>query len=142
MPPRPAAGIFIGRVLMINRSKLVAVLLASLAVAPVLAARRPVCCKAPVAPVASHSCCAAMSGAQASAPKGCCKAPAAPKAETKSKDIAPIEFATPHTLGAPALGSAALPDAVSVRLARHAHRAAAPDDSPPDILSRIHVLLI
>ena len=127
---------------MMNRSKLVAALFASLALAPVLAAGRPACCKAPTASVALHGCCAAMSGAQASAPKGCCKAPIAPKAETKAKDGTPIALAIPHTLGAPALASAEIPETVSVRLARHAHHAAAPDDSPPDLLSRIHVLLI
>jgi len=127
---------------MMNRSKLVAALVATLALAPVLAAGRPACCKAPSAPVASRGCCAAMSGAQASAPKGCCKAPAAPKAETKAKDFAPVEFAISHTLGSPALASSALPDAVSVRLARRAHHAVAPDDSPPDLLAQIRVLLI
>jgi len=127
---------------MINRSKLVAALFASLALAPVLAAGRPACCKAPATPVASHSCCAAMSGAQASAPRGCCKAPAAPKAETKAKDGTPIALSVPHTLGAPALTSAELPLAVSVRLARRAHHAVAPDDSPPDLLAQIRVLLI
>ena len=127
---------------MMNRSKLVAALFVSLALAPVLAAGRPACCKAPSAPAASHGCCAAMSGAQASGPKACCKVPVAPKAETKVKDGTPIALTIPHTLGAPALASAEIPETVSVRLARHAHRAAAPDDSPPDILSRLHVLLI
>jgi len=127
---------------MMNRSKLVAALVASMALAPVLAAGRPACCKAPSAPVASHSCCAAMSGAQASAPRGCCKAPVAPKAETKAKDGTPIALSIPHTLGSPALASAEISETASVRLARRAHHAVAPDDSPPDILSRIHVLLI
>jgi hypothetical protein len=127
---------------MMNRSKLVAVLLAALAVAPVVAAARPACCKAPVAPVVSHGCCAAMSGAKASAPRACCKAPVAPKAETKAKDGTPIALSIPHTLGAPALTSAGLPEAVSVRLARRAHHAVAPDDSPPDLLAQIRVLLI
>jgi hypothetical protein len=129
--------------MMMTRSKLVAALLASLALAPVLAAGRPPCCiKSPAAPVASRGCCAAMSGAQASAPKGCCKAPVAPKADTKVKDGTPIALSVPHTLGAPALVSAALPEAASMRLARRAHHAEAPDESPPDLLSRIHVLLI
>jgi hypothetical protein len=127
---------------MMNRSRLVAALVATLAIAPVLAAGRPACCKAPTAPAASRGCCAGMSGAQASAPKGCCKIPVAPKAESKAKDGTPVALSTPHTLGSPALAWAEIPDAASVRLARHDHRAAAPDDSPPDILSRIHVLLI
>jgi len=127
---------------MMNRSKLVAALVASLALAPVLAAGRPACCKAPSAPVASHGCCAAMSGAQASAPKGCCKAPAAPTAEAKAKDGTPIALSIPHSLGSPTVASAEIPETESVRLARRAHHAVAPDDSPPDILSRTHVLLI
>jgi hypothetical protein len=127
---------------MMNRSKLVALLVASLALAPVLAAGRPACCKAPSTPVPSHSCCAAKHGPQASAPKGCCKAPVAPKAETKAKDGLSIALSIPQTLGSPALASVALPEAVSVRLARRAHHAIAPDDSPPDLLSQIRVLLI
>jgi len=127
---------------MMNRSKLVAVLTASLALAPVLAAGRPACCKAPTTRAASHSCCTANPGAQASAPKGCCKAPAAPKAETKAKDGLSIALSIPQSLGSPALVSVALPEAVSVRLARRAHHAIAPDDSPPDLLSQIRVLLI
>jgi hypothetical protein len=83
-----------------------------------------------------------MSQAQAAAPKGCCKAPIAPKPDTRAKDGAPVALSIPMTLEAPTLASAALPDAVLVRLARRAHRAAAPDDSPPDLLSHLHVLLI
>lgn len=127
---------------MMNRRNLVAVLFASLALAPVLAAGSPACCKALSTPAASHSCCAARAGAQASAPKGCCKAPVAPKAETKAKDGLSIALPIPQTLGSPALASFALTEAVSVRLARRAHHAIAPDDSPPDLLSQIHVLLI
>jgi hypothetical protein len=40
------------------------------------------------------------------------------------------------------MASVAVPDAVSARLARCAHHAEAPDDSPPDLLSQNHVLLI
>jgi len=127
---------------MISRSRIVAALVALLAMAPVLAAGRPACCKAPAAPAASHGCCAAMSGARASAPKGCCKAPVAPKTESKAGDGTPVALSIPHSLGSPALATVETPEAASVRLARHAHRAVAPDDSPPDILSRIHVLLI
>jgi hypothetical protein len=127
---------------MMNRSRLVAALVATLALAPVLAAGRPACCKAPSAPVASRGCCAAMSAAQASAPKGCCKVPVAPKAESKAKDGTQAALSIPDTLGSPLLISAEIPENASLRLARHDHRAAAPDDSPPDILSRIHVLLI
>jgi hypothetical protein len=127
---------------MMNRSKFAAAFFCALVLAPVLAAGRPACCKAPVALVASHGCCAAMAGAQASAPKGCCKAPVAPKTDTKAKDVAPGALTTPLSLEAPALASTALPHAVLVRLARRAHHAAVPDDSPPDLLSHLHVLLI
>jgi hypothetical protein len=83
-----------------------------------------------------------MAGAQSFAPKGCCKAPVAPKPETKAKDGGPVALTIPLSLEAPALASAAVPDAVLVRLARHAHHAAAPDDSPPDLLSHLHILLV
>lgn len=129
---------------MVTRRKLAAALLASLVLAPVLAGGRPACCGAPrPAVVASHACCAAMSGTPASSPKGCCKIPAAPKPESKVNDQAPLAVAIPAlTLGAPELASAAVPAAVSARLARRAHHADAPDDSPPDLLSRNAVLLI
>jgi hypothetical protein len=129
---------------MMNRTKFAAALLASLVLAPVLAAGRPACCiQTPAAKVASHACCKAMSGALTSATKGCCKVPAVPKPETKVNDQAPLAAAIPAlTLGAPDLASVAVPDAVSARLARRAHHADAPDDSPPDLLAQIHVLLI
>jgi hypothetical protein len=127
---------------MMNRSKSAAALLASLALVPVLAAGRPACCiKAPVA--SAHGCCPAMAPAQASAPKGCCKAPVAPKSDAKLKDGAPIAISIASFIaGSPAQSSTALMNAVSVRLARRAHHAETPDDSPPDRLSQLHILLI
>ena len=142
LPRRVAAGILTGRVFMMERSKFAAALFASLVLAPVFAAGRPACCKAPVALVASHGCCAAMSETRAAAPKGCCKAPVAPKTDAKAKDGSPIALSVSPIQEAPALTSATLPGAVLVRLARRAHHAAAPDDSPPDLLSHLHVLLI
>lgn len=129
---------------MVKTRKLAAALLATLVLAPVLAAGRPACCGTPrPAVVASHACCAAMSGAPTSPPKGCCKVPTAPKPETRVKDQGPLAAAIPAlTLGAPETASVAVPAAVSARLARRAHHAQAPDDSPPDLLSQIHVLLI
>jgi hypothetical protein len=128
---------------MMIRSRFAAALLASLALAPVLAAGRPACCFRPAAaPMRSHGCCAPMSGARASVPKGCCKAPAAPKSEARVQDGSPLALSTPQTLGAPALASAVIPTLVSVHRARLSHFAAAPDDSPPDLLSQLHVLLI
>jgi hypothetical protein len=129
---------------MMKRHKPATVLLASLVLAPVLVAGRPACCTpAPAVKIVSLSCCAAMSGATASSPKGCCKVPTAPKPETRVKDQAPLAAAIPTlTLGAPESASLTVPAAVAARLARHAHHADAPDDSPPDLLSQIHVLLI
>jgi hypothetical protein len=127
---------------MMIRNKFAAAFFSALVLAPVLAAGRPACCKSPATPVVSRGCCAAMAGAQASAPKGCCKAPVAPKTDTRANDGAPVARTIPPSLEAPALISAALPPAVLVRLARRAHHAAAPDDSPPDLLSHLHVLLI
>jgi hypothetical protein len=129
---------------MMNRSQFAAALLASLVLAPVLAAGRPACCvKAPAAKVAPHACCAAMSRAMASSPKGCCKAPVVPKPAQKVSDQAPLASSIPAlNVGAPELVSVAVPEAVAARLARRAHHADAPDDSPPDLLARLHVLLI
>jgi len=126
------------------RSKLVAVLLAYLAVGPVLAAGRPACCaKPPEARAASHACCAPGSGALASAAKGCCKKPVVPKPETRVNDSGTIVLSIqPLEWGAPAVAIYALPEAVSTRLARRAHHATEPDDSPPDLLARIRILLI
>jgi hypothetical protein len=130
--------------MMMRRSKLVAVLLAYLAVGPVLAAGRPACCvRSSEARVAAHGCCAPRSGALASAAKGCCKKPVVPKPETKVSDAGPMVLSIhPLELGAPALAIATLPEAVSTRLARRAHHASEPDDSPPDLLARIRILLI
>jgi hypothetical protein len=128
---------------MLKRSRLAAGLLALLVLAPVLAAGRPACCvKTPAAP-AAHACCPAMAQAQAMAPKGCCKVPVAPKPETKMRDGAPMALSIASSeLGSPALASIAIPEVAGVRLARRAHHAEAPDDSPPDLLAQIHVLLI
>lgn len=127
-----------------TRSKPIAFLLASLALAPALAAGRPACClKTGAATTPSHGCCAATTPARTSGPKGCCKSPVAPMPEAKARTSVPAAIVTqPLDLGSPAWAPLTLPEAVSVRLARCAHRAETPDESPPDVLSRIHVLLI
>src|SRR5262245_34266337 len=142
LPPQASAGIFFGRIVMMKPSKFAAILFASLVLAPVLAAGRPACCKAPVAPVAPKGCCAAMSGAQAGTPKGCCKAPVVPKTDAKATDGAALALTVSPTSAPPAAASTPLPEVAMIRIARHAHRAPAPDDSPPDRLSRLGVLLI
>ena len=125
------------------RNRILAVLFAALALAPVAAAGRSACCATkPVAAVA-HACCHKGAGAQASARMPCCDKPVAPKPETKLKDAGPITLAAATVeAGAAASAAVVLPGSVSVRLARRAHHAAAPDDSPPDRLARICVLLI
>jgi hypothetical protein len=130
--------------LMPHRSKLVAVILALLVFVPVAAAGRPACCvKTPAAAVAAHACCRQAGSARAMAPKPCCKTPLAPKPETKAKDAAPLAFMIPALdAGAPVAALFVLPEAVAVRLARRAHHAQAPDDSPPDLLERTSILLI
>jgi len=127
-----------------NRTQLVAAWLVTLAIAPVIASGRPACCiKRKVAPAASHGCCPVKSEAAASAAKGCCKVPAAPKSESKAIQGTAIAAAVPSLdFGAPAVASSALPPTATIRLARRAHHAEAPDDSPPDRLSQLHVLLI
>jgi hypothetical protein len=84
-----------------------------------------------------------MAPAQATAPKGCCKAPVAPKTDAKLKEGAPVALSIASFVAcSPARSSTASIDSVSVRLARRAHHAEAPDDSPPDRLSQLHILLI
>jgi hypothetical protein len=119
---------------------LAALVLASVAVAPVLAAGRSACCIKPQP--AAHGCCSKMSATQALVPKGCCKAPVAPKPEVRAAAAPAALLLAAFELGSPAQSSIAIPDAVEIRLARRAHRAEGPDDSPPDLLSRIHTLLI
>lgn len=145
LPGTAAAGIFCMRVVMPNKTRFAACLLAMVAIAPVVAAGRPACCSAPpAAPVAfAHACCLPKSDTQASAPKGCCKAPAAPKPEAKAKAGAPLAVAAAaYVLGDPAVAPSDLPAVATVRLARHAHHAKTPDDSPPDRLQLIRTLLI
>jgi hypothetical protein len=102
---------------------------------PVLAAGLPACC------VPAARCCA-MKAAAAAMPKGCCKTPEAPKPEARVKQIAPAAVAVSAPLVAPALSSTEIPLLVAAHAARREHRAPSPDDSPPDRLSRNHVLLI
>ena len=140
MPPPDRNGILTLGDPVLRRSRLAAFVLASVAVVPVLAAGRSACCIKPQP--ATHGCCSKMSATQASIPKGCCKAPVAPKSETKANAAPAALLLASFELGAPAQSSIAIPDAVEVRLARRAHSAEEPDDSPPDLLSRIHTLLI
>jgi hypothetical protein len=75
--------------------------------------------------------------------KGCCKTPVAPAPEAKPDSSAPAAIVTPLLdLGSQSWAPSTIPEVVAVRLARYAHRAESPDESPPDLLSRIHVLLI
>ena len=100
--------------------------------APVVAAGLPACC----VPKAKAGCCAAKA-----AP--CCKTPEAPKPDAAAKHAAPSLAAAPAPGGfAPAAVLAPAPTLASVRVARHEHRAPTPDDSPPDLLTQHHVLLI
>jgi hypothetical protein len=76
-------------------------------------------------------------------PKGCCKAPAAPARESKVRSRTPVVMETAAMeAGALAQGLIELPPAAAMRLARRAHHAEAPDESPPDLLQRTHALLI
>jgi hypothetical protein len=126
-----------------HRSQLVAAALAALAIAPVFAAGRPACCVKPPAAVVAHACCPAATEAHGAAPKGCCKAPGTRKSEARIEAAAPVAVAAASLeFAAPAASPVALSPAVSMRLARRAHHAEAPDDSPPDLLSHLHILLI
>lgn len=127
---------------MMNHRKLLVAIVAALALLPSLAAVRPACC-VPKTETVRTACCPAMATSHAAAPRGCCKAPVVPKPESRVKEGTPIALAIASlSAGSPPQVSVMLTGAVSVRLARHAHRADAPDDSPPDLLARNHVLLI
>lgn len=84
-----------------------------------------------------------MAASMPSAPNGCCKVPATPKPESKVSDGAPVALATSaiDPVG-PAIASSPLPASAAIRIARRAHHAETPDDTPPDLLDRLHVLLI
>jgi hypothetical protein len=105
--------------------------------APVIAAGLPACCvPASAQAVTKPSCCAAKN-----AP--CCKTPEAPKPDAAAKHQAPsLAAAQPSTGSTLVAVLAPVPTLASVRVARHEHRAPTPDDSPPDLLARHHVLLI
>jgi hypothetical protein len=124
-----------------NRFLALAVALAALL--PALAAGRAACCLEKTQAAVKPACCPAMAARAAAAPKGCCKAPVAPKPEAKAKEGAPLATAfSPVASVAPAAAAGSIPSASAVRIARLAHRADSPDDSPPDLLSRISVLQI
>jgi hypothetical protein len=141
--PRPVfTGMLPGRVVMIHRSRMLAALSAALTLVPVLAAGRPACCATPPS-AAKHRCCLSSTGASAGHAQGCCNTPAAPAPERGLRhDTGAALSSAPPAMGAPVVAIAALPAAVEARAACAAHRAVAPDDSPPDLLSRLHVLLI
>jgi len=105
---------------------------------PVLAAGLPACCRPKTEPPA----CCAMKAAAAAMPKGCCKAPEAPKPESRVKQVAPAGVAASAPSVAAVVDSSEVPALVAAHAARREHRAPSPDDSPPDRLSRNHVLLI
>ena len=108
---------------------------------PVLAAGLPACCAPRVEPPAARSACCPMKAA-AGMPKGCCKAPEAPKPDTRITQAAPAVVAAAPPSVALVVVSTDVPELVVAHAARREHRAPSPDDSPPDRLSRNHVLLI
>jgi hypothetical protein len=108
---------------------------------PTLAAGLPACCAPKVAQPAARPACCPMKAA-AAMPKGCCKAPEAPKPDTRITQAAPAVIAGAPPSVALVVVSTDVPDLVVAHVARRQHRAPSPDDSPPDRLSRNHVLLI
>jgi hypothetical protein len=127
-----------------HRTRSLAAFFATLTLLPALAAGRPACCVRPsAAPAPTHSCCLAKVAAQATGPKSCCKTPPAPMPETKVRPRTAAVMETPAMdSGGLAQASIELPAVSAMRLARLAHHAEAPDESPPDLLQRTHVLLI
>ena len=110
---------------------------------PVVAAGLPACCvPTDERPAARPGCCPMKAAAATAMPKGCCKAPEAPKPESRVKQVAPaVVTAAPPLIAAVAVATE-IPVLVAAHAARREHRAPSPDDSPPDRLSRNHVLLI
>ena len=107
---------------------------------PVLAGGGATCC-IPIPRVESKHACCQSATTRATAPKGCCRAPAA-KHEAAAKDTARLEAASPAPLASPAAVVVRIAAAHALRRARLAHRAEAPDESPPDVLLRTSILLI
>ena len=109
---------------------------------PALAAGVPACCVSRTVPRASsHACCAPRT--EVTTPKGCCKAPEAPKPERRTEtslalaaSVSPVAVPLAVTARVDGAGLAAF------RIARREHRAVAPEDSPPDRLTRLRTLLI
>ncbi len=123
--------------------KPLAAAIALAALLPVAAGQRPPCCaterEAPVRP-----CCTAPVD-PTPVGRGCCKSPQAPKPESTSKAApqAMVAIAIETLLAGPAgLVAEVIPQTVAARLARRDHRSPSPDDSPPDRLAELHLLLI
>lgn len=74
-------------------------------------------------------------------PKGCCKAPATPRPAARAKDTL-AGLAAAATSAPVTMISFTITPTEAARLARRSHRAASPDDSPPDLLSLNRSLLI
>ena len=108
---------------------------------PVLAAGLPACCAQVVSQAAARPACCPMKAA-ATMPKGCCKAPEAPMPESRIKQAAPAVVTIAPPSVALVVVSIDVPALVVAHAARREHRAPSPDDSPPDRLSRNHILLI
>jgi hypothetical protein len=123
--------------------RILAAALALAALLPALAAGRAACCFRTTQAAVKPVCCPAMAARAAAAPKGCCKAPVPPKPEAKAKEGVLLATAfSPVPSVAPAAAVGSIPSASAVRLARLAHRADSPDESPPDLLTRNSVLQI
>jgi len=74
--------------------------------------------------------------------RGCCKTPATHKPTVRANDGASPAVAAPLELAGTSPVANAIPAVHAVRLARLEHRAASPDDSPPDLLAKTQALLI
>jgi len=94
---------------------------------PVLAAGRAACC-APRAASPAHACCAAKAMTASGPAKGCCQSPGVTAAALR---IVP-----------PAVFRVAIAGPTALLLARRAHRAPSPEETPPDLLGKTGLLLI
>ena len=89
-------------------------------------------------------CCAAPAD-PGPAERGCCKSPEAPRPDSTSKAAAStsVAVAIETFLAGPAgIVASPVPPTVVARLARRDHRSPSPDDSPPDRLAELRILLI
>ena len=109
---------------------------------PVLAAGRAACC-APRAASPAHACCAAKAMIASGPAKGCCQSPGSRRPAARARAAAPAAVtAAALRIVPPAVFRVAIAGPTALLLARRAHRAPSPEETPPDLLGKTGLLLI